>query len=554
MSRSWRRLAFTAFFAAMFAFALLSSRPAQSQTFKVIYDAPGGNNVANIASHVITQGRDGDMYFTAPEGAGDLFKVAPNGTTTIVYAVTDFPNGGATLGTDGNYYVVNQDGGDAGFGCGFSGCGQIIKVTPGGVGSVIYTFLGEGDGSGPQAPPIQASNGLFYGTTQAGGANGESTVYSVTSSGTLTTLHSFATTEGQQLNAELVQGTDGNLYGMSIYGGANGDGSIFKITTSGVLTVLHNFDGSDGANPCCGLVQASDGNFYGSTLGGGGEGIFGVVFKITPGGTYTVLHAIDPSNGDGMGGGSTLTIGSDGKLYGVTASGDAGYSGTLFNITTSGTFTTLYTFCKDGGMCTDGYGPSTPVRQNTNGIFYGGTSGGGDVNACDNTTCGVVYSLNMGLKAFVSPVTSSGKEQTAVGIRGQGFSTSSIVKFGGVQSSKVTLSGSTFLTATVPAGAKTGSVTVTTGSTTLTSNQTFRITPSFTTFSPPSGPVGTSVTITGTGLAQATKVSFDGTPASFATGSDTEITATVPAGAKTGKITITTPGGTVTSTTNFTVN
>jgi hypothetical protein len=137
---------------------------------------------------------------------------------------------------------------------------------------------------------------------------------------------------------------------------------------------------------------------------------------------------------------------------------------------------------------------------------------------------------------------------------GQGFSSSSAVKFGGVASTTVTRSGSTYLTAVVPGGAKTGVVTVTTGATTLTSPQTFKVKPKITSFTPPSGPVGTPVTITGTGLLQATKVTFNKVVATFTVVSDTTITTTVPTGATTGKIAVTTPGGIANSAQSFTVN
>jgi hypothetical protein len=96
---------------------------------------------------------------------------------------------------------------------------------------------------------------------------------------------------------------------------------------------------------------------------------------------------------------------------------------------------------------------------------------------------------------------------------------------------------------------------VTTGTTTLTSPQTFNVLPTITSFTPPSGPVGTTVTITGTGLAQTTAVTFDKIPAtSIPTKSDTRVTVVVPSGAKTGKLAITTNGGSATSAASFTVN
>ena len=72
-------------------------------------------------------------------------------------------------------------------------------------------------------------------------------------------------------------------------------------------------------------------------------------------------------------------------------------------------------------------------------------------------------------------------------------------------------------------------------------------------FSPVSGPVGTGVTLTGTGFTGTTTVAFNGAPASYSVGSDAQITAIVPPGAASGAITVTTPYGTVTSTTIFTV-
>jgi hypothetical protein len=146
---------------------------------------------------------------------------------------------------------------------------------------------------------------------------------------------------------------------------------------------------------------------------------------------------------------------------------------------------------------------------------------------------------------------------TKVGMFGQGFSSGSVVKFGGVASSSVTLSHTTYLTAKVPAGALTGAVTVTTGSTTLTSPQTFKVKPKITSFSPSSGSAGTLVTINGSGLIQATTVKFGTVKATrFTVVSDSEVTADVPSGLTPGAVTIsiTTPGGTANSPTKFTVH
>jgi uncharacterized repeat protein (TIGR03803 family) len=129
----------------------------------------------------------------------------------------------------------------------------------------LHVFGNGTDGACPYAPPIEAADGIFYGTTTTEcGFGSQSKVYSLTSTGTLTTLYTF--TDGSNVTAPVVQGTDGNLYGVSQNGGANGDGEIFKMTPSGAVTVLHSFDGTDGSRASDGLIQASDGNFYGSTF------------------------------------------------------------------------------------------------------------------------------------------------------------------------------------------------------------------------------------------------------------------------------------------------
>src|SRR5581483_3298963 len=125
----------------------------------------------------------------------------------------------------------------------------------------------------------------------------------------------------------------------------------------------------------------------------------------------------------------------------------------------------------------------------------------------------------------------------------------------------VSISGTNFTTATVPSGATSGPISVTTPNGTGTSAASFTVTgggggspPTVTSFSPTSGPVGTSVSISGTNFTGATAVGFNGTAAtSFTVNSATSITATVPSGATSGPISVTTPNGTGTSAASFTV-
>ena len=129
---------------------------------------------------------------------------------------------------------------------------------------------------------VQATNGNFYGTTDNGGTNNYGTVFKITPTGTLTTLHSFDYTDGDTPNASLVA-SNGNFYGTTWLGGTDGDGTIFEITPAGTLTTVLNLNGIDGAAPFSeGLAQGTDGNFYGTTQVTSNYDC-GTIFEITPG-------------------------------------------------------------------------------------------------------------------------------------------------------------------------------------------------------------------------------------------------------------------------------
>ena len=161
--------------------------------------------------------------------------------------------------------------------------------------------------------------------------------------------------------------------------------------------------------------------------------------------------------------------------------------------------------------------------------------------------------MDAGLSPFASQfVIYSGKVGSSVNILGQGFSNATGVKFGTGAGSFVA-STDAFLTATVVAGATTGVITVLEPGGNLTTPQKFKVIPTISGFTPKSGPVGTQVTITGMSLKQTTSVTIGKAKASFTVNSDTQVTATVGAGAVTGKVSLKTPGGTATAAGNFTV-
>lgn len=521
-----------------------------AQSFKTLVSFDGTNG-ANPNYGSLVQGFDGNIYGTTSVGGasedGTVFKMSRRGTLTTLHSF-DGTDGYNLFGdpviqaADGNFYGTTEAGGA-------HGNGTVYKMTPAGVVTTLYSFctgVNCADGYYPRGL-MQASNGRFYGATVQGGAYGGGTVFEIDKLGNLNTLHSFCSEANCADGGEPfipVQATNGNFYSTTNYGGAYNGGTVFEISAAGKLTTLHSFDGPDGSGPFGGLVQASDGNFYGTTIYGG-TNEDGTVFKVTPSGVLTTLHSFDGA--DGANPTAAVVQATNGRFYGVTTSGGTYKTGTIYEMTGQGQLTSLYSFCAQQG-CPDGSTPYAGLLQATDGNLYGTTAtGGADV------IYGTVFSLDVGLGPFVSfefPVGPVGK---TVEILGQGFTGATGASFNGTSANFKVVS-DTFLEAQVPAGATTGLVTVTTPSGTLTSNKPFRVTPQLLSFSPPSGPVGTEVMITGVSLTQTLGVGFGNhVPAQFTVNSDTQVTATVPTGAQSGKIGIQTKGGTAISSGTFTV-
>ncbi len=492
----------------------------------------------------MAQGRDGNLYGTGyywgANQFGGVFKVTPSGSESLLASFPANDSGcaqGLTLGADGNFYgTCSQGFSSAGL------LGNFYKITTAGVYTDLYDFKNAVTGEAyPNGPPILATDGNFYGITfQSSSSNGA--IYKVTPAGNLTIVHTFGGGDSIPVGP-LSQATDGNLYGAVLTAAGFGNrGGLFKVGLSGSgYKIIYGFVDATGFGPNTGVVQGSDGKLYGATSAGGTNSN-GVIYRVSTSGTgYTVLYNLASTSTDGAP--NTLIRATNGNLYGSSFGGGNGNQGDIWELTSANAYSD-YLFSNSTNL---GSNPAGPVVQHTNGTIYGTNSSGGV------TGVGVFFSENIGASAFASLVTQSGKEGAKVGILGQGFSTSSVVKFGGTQATTKTLSGTTFITATVPTGALTGAVTVTTGTTTLTTPQSFRVTPVLTSFTPSTGPVGTVVTINGNGLQQTTKVTFNGKSASFTVVSDSQVTATVPTGATTGKIAVTTKGGTANSATNFTV-
>ncbi|MFT3682978.1 MAG: T9SS type A sorting domain-containing protein [Ferruginibacter sp.] len=313
----------------------------------------------------------GMTYSGGTYGSGTIFKVSAGGAVTILRHLNNVPDGGSPLGelikgVDGNFYGVTSGGGTNTY-------GTVFKMTPAGVYTVLRHFNYATDGTNPKGHLVQGKDSAFYGITYGGGANGVGTIFKITSTGTFTVLrHLNKTTDGGQSYSSLLEGTDGNLYGATYSGGTNSYGTIFKITKAGVFTVLRHLSSTtDGAYPQGDLIQATDGAIYGSCYSGGSKGN-GTIFKITTAGVFTVLRHLTSST-DGGNPFGNLYQHTDGALYGLNRTGGTSTSGTAYKITTGGTFTILHSFVP----ATEGSTPNGGFTRGSDGNLYAMTNTGG---------------------------------------------------------------------------------------------------------------------------------------------------------------------------------
>ena len=258
----------------------------------------------------------------------------------------------------------------------------VLIVPAGAAESVLYTFRGEQDGSGPLGTLIRDRAGILYGTTSEGGSKGCrgygcGTVFQIAPDGTERTLHVFAGgCDGANPLSGLVTEKVGNRYGTTQNGGiCNNDigyGTVYKITPNGKESVFYSFKGGeDGKNPVGGLAIDDSGNLYGTA--GGGQSGSGVVFKLSPKGRFSLLYSFQGGSDGALPYGGLIRD-QAGNLYGTTVRGGGtgcgGYGcGTVFKLAPEGTETVLYVFRGDS----DGAEPWSGVTADSEGNLYGTT-------------------------------------------------------------------------------------------------------------------------------------------------------------------------------------
>jgi uncharacterized repeat protein (TIGR03803 family) len=376
---------------------------AHAGSFTQLYDFQGSNGGQPAAALLL---ENGNLYGTAslggPDNGGVVFELTSGGTQTVLHQFADgtdgfTPMGGLIADKQGNLYGTTMSGGD---GCDQAGCGTIFKLAPDGTETILHAFADGNDGANPTAGLLADKRGNFYGTTLYGGSGGQGTVFKLASDGSESVLYAFkGGNDGAEPQAGLIEDKRGNLYGTTVEGGSGAGGTVFKLAPDGTETILFSFDPANlfGAAPHGALIMDENANLYGTaTIGGAGncQDHCGTIFEIAANGDFSALYRFTGGT-DGAYPESALIEDKKGNFYGTTGGGgntDCGGvgCGAVFKLTPRGKLTTLYAFT--GG--TNGAEPFAPAIADKQGNLFGTTMYDG--YSCTDYAlqgCGTIYEV-----------------------------------------------------------------------------------------------------------------------------------------------------------------
>jgi uncharacterized repeat protein (TIGR03803 family) len=362
---------------------------AYAQTFGVVKNFNGSALGAN-PENGLTAGLNGMLYGTGSSGGasnlGVVFRLSGKSNVTVLHSFA----GGSSDGATPNGALI-QDAGGALYGTttagGASGQGTVFRLN-GKTETVLYSFAGgTADGAVPQAGLAMDKSGNLYGTTNQGGPTGNGTVFELIAPPGKNgewkekVLHKFGankTTDGAAPIGGVTLDAAGNLYGTTSSGGSYGYGTVFSLLAGSkwMEHILHNFqNATDGTNPYAGLVADAAGNLYGAATDGGSNG-GGTVFELKPSGSDWKFSVLTSLPGWGISGTfRDLVLDGSGNIYGTTHCDGANSAGTVYELSPSGSkWNYSLLYTFTGGS--DGlYSISNLVIEN--GSLYGTTIDGG---------------------------------------------------------------------------------------------------------------------------------------------------------------------------------
>ncbi len=356
-------------------FKSVSQRAEAQYTFSLLHsfnhtDSSDGTNP--LAS--VTLDSKGNLYGTTEAGGtygnGTVFEIDTKGNFSLLHSfnaadISDgsYPFASVALDSQGNLYGTTLNGGTY-------NAGTVFKIDTLGNFTLLHSF-NVSEGYYPTASVTLDSQGNLYGTIPDGGPGGsDGSVYKIDSHGTFSLLHSFYISDGAVPKTSVTLDSQGNLYGTTEEGGAYGYGTVFKIDTLGNFSLLHSFNNSDGSVPYAAVTLDSHGNLYGTTYSGGAYVYYGTVFKIDTLGNFSLVHSFNGS--DGRYPEASVTLDSQGNLYGTTLGGGAYSNGAVYKIDSLGNFSLLHSF--NGS---DGNNPWDSVTLDNKGNLFGTTAYGG---------------------------------------------------------------------------------------------------------------------------------------------------------------------------------
>jgi uncharacterized repeat protein (TIGR03803 family) len=258
-------------------------------TFATLYNFGSRHNDPSTIDDGVTLDASGNLYGMSLFGGssknfGTVWKLSRTGSETVLHRF-DGSDGANPVGGNlrfyeqGNLYGVASGGGA-------TGNGTLFEITSGGGFSVLYNFTGGSDGCLPNGSLLEYG-GVLYGIAASCGSDGHGTVWQYNiRSATLTVLHAFSGADGAEPNGGVgcqqrkKTVCAGNLFGTTVNGGTNNDGTVWEIDATGTFSTLHNFANSDGASPWDRPFVDKEGNVYGTTTGGGSYGE-GTLWEIT---------------------------------------------------------------------------------------------------------------------------------------------------------------------------------------------------------------------------------------------------------------------------------